>query len=318
MTRAARAAGGQPGDGGRAAAGRDAAGYGDAEDGRATAGRGATPPERAPLPTRVDALPPLPEEFGRVVDAALASLDLELTPGMRAAIEAQARLLVAWNAHVNLTAIDDPGRIALEHVADSLAAVPPLLDLLAARRPPRRPVTLLDVGSGAGYPGLPVAVAIPAAHGALLESVGKKVAFLAAASGAARAALEAAGEDPLPIAPIHGRAEELARLPEQREHWDIVTARAVAPLASLVGLALPFVRPGGVLVAWKRDAGDGALEEEIAAAEAVLWELSIDPPSVERVPVDGLADHRLVLIRKRRSTPDRPRRRPASRHPLLR
>ncbi len=285
-------------------------------DGDAVPGR--TPPRgRVPLPTEVAALPPLPPEFGGVLDSALAALDLELTPGMRGAIEAHARLLVAWSPHVNLTAIHEPGAIAREHVGDALAAVPPLLDLLAARRPPRRPVTLLDVGSGAGYPGLPVAIAIPAARCALLESVGKKVAFLEAASAAARAALEAAGEDPHPIGPLHGRAEELARLPQHRDRWEIVTARAVAPLPSLVELALPFVRPGGILVAWKRDAGDGSLDAEIAAAEGILWELATERPVVERVPVDGLADHRLVIIRKHRSTPDRYPRRPVVRRPLL-
>ena len=95
---------------------------------------------REPLPRDPSLLPPPGEAFTAALDRALVQLALELTPGMCAAIEAQARLLLAWNAHVNLTAIRGEGAIALEHVADSLAAVPVLLDLLANQQARRRPV----------------------------------------------------------------------------------------------------------------------------------------------------------------------------------
>ena len=264
------------------------------------------------------ALAPTGPAFEAVLERALGELALELTPGMRAGIEAQARLLLAWSPVVNLTAIRDPGGIALEHVADSLAVVPALLDRLAARRPPRRPAGLLDLGSGAGYPGLPVALAIPVAHATLVDSVARKAAFLEAVAAAAGHACEAAGEEPPRLRVVRARAEELGRSPDHRDRWEIVTARAVAALPLLVELALPLVRPGGVLVAWKRDGGDGAFAAEIEAALPLLEELGADPgPVVVPVGLAGLLDHRLVLVTKRRATPERWPRTAPGRRPLL-
>ncbi|MGC8634644.1 MAG: 16S rRNA (guanine(527)-N(7))-methyltransferase RsmG [Candidatus Limnocylindrales bacterium] len=223
---------------------------------------------------------------------------------MRAALEGQARLLLAWSPLVNLTAIRDPAKIALEHVGDSLAAVPILLEVLAARRPPRRPVGLLDIGSGAGYPGVPVALAIPAAHALLVDSVSRKAAFLDAVASAGREAFRAHGEEPVPLRVGRMRAEELAGDPGQRDRWEVVTARAVADLPALVALALPLVRPGGRFVAWKRDGGDGSFQAEVDAALPLSEELGADPrPEIARVALSGLEDHRLVIIRKRRPTP---------------
>jgi 16S rRNA (guanine527-N7)-methyltransferase len=275
-------------------------------------------PSREPLPESVATLPVPSPEFGAIVDAALQALDLDLTPGMRSAIEAQARLLAAWTAHVNLTAIRDEAGIAREHVADSLAAVPAILDRLANRRDPHRPPSVLDIGSGAGYPGLPVAVAIPAGRGVLLDSIEKKVRFLAVAARAARAAFEDAGEEPPRLEAIRGRAEELVSWSEHADRWDVVTARAIATLQPLVQLALPFVRPGGILVAWKRDAGDGALGAEIEQAEPLLPSLGGSPDvEVVRVPVAGLEDHRLVIVAKVGSTPHRFSGRTGARRRLL-
>ena len=265
---------------------------------------------RVPLPTDARDLPAIPTVFHDVLDAALAGIGLDLTPGMREAIDAHARLLLAWAPVVNLTAIRDPEGIALEHVVDSLAAVPPLLDRLASRRPPRRPVGLLDLGSGAGYPGLPVALAIPVARVALVDSVARKAAFLEAAVASAARGVRAHGEEPVPGQVLAVRAEELGRMPEHRGRWEIVTARAVAALPWLLELALPLVRPGGFVVAWKRDAGDGAFDAELASAMPLLEALGADPdPIIEGITVDGLRDHRLVFVGKRRATPDRwPRR----------
>ena len=264
------------------------------------------------------ALAPTGPAFEAVLERALDALALDLTPGMRAGIEAQARLLLAWSPFVNVTAIRDPEGIALEHVADSLAAVPLLLDRLAARRPPRRLVGLLDLGSGAGYPGLPVALAIPVARVALVDSVARKAAFLEAVATAAGLACEMRGEEPPRVRVVRARAEELGRSPDHRGRWEIVTARAVASLPLLVELALPLLRPGGTFVAWKRDGGDGAFTAEIEAASPLLEELGADPtPVVEPVALAGLMDHRLVFVVKRRATPERwPRTAPGRRRLL--
>ena len=261
---------------------------------------------REPLPRDASLLPPAGEAFDAALDGALVQLALQLTPGMRAAIDAQARLLVAWNAHVNLTAIRGAGAIALEHVADSLSAVPLLLDLLADRGARRRAVRLLDLGSGAGYPGIPVAVAVPVAAAALVDSVAKKTAFLDVAAAAAGHAIRAAGEEPPALRAVRSRAEDLGRDPAHRGRWDVVTGRAVAPMPALVELGLPLLRRGGVLVAWKRDPGDGSLEAEMDEARTLLLPLGASPAvGVEHVLLAGLEDHRLVVVTKHATTPSR-------------
>lgn len=286
--------------------------------GGGAAGHPARGAERAPLPVDAVVLPAPGAAYDAALGRALTELDLDLTPGMRAAIEAQVRLLLAWSPVVNLTAIREPEAIALEHVADSLAAVPVLLDHLASRDRRRGPVGILDLGSGAGYPGLPVAFALPAGVAQLVDSVGKKAAFLQAAGDAAMAAMMACGEEPPRIRAVTGRAEELLGEPGQRNRWDVVTARAVSPLPRLVELAVPFVRPGGVFVAWKRDAGDGALAAEIEAARPLLPMAGAHPElEIVRVALSGLEDHRLLLVTKRRSTPTGWPRRAGARRPLL-
>ncbi|MBA3851914.1 MAG: class I SAM-dependent methyltransferase, partial [Chloroflexi bacterium] len=124
--------------------------------------------DRPLLPTDHRTLPSLDPIFGTILDAGLVDLGLVLPSGVRAAVEAQARLLLAWNDSVNLSAHGTPERIAREHVTDSLTAWP-LLGGIAS---------LLDLGSGAGYPGLPLAVALPVPRVALVDSIGKKVRFL--------------------------------------------------------------------------------------------------------------------------------------------
>src|SRR6185436_19255280 len=115
---------------------------------RGTHGQGGVPLERRrePLPTRVQDTPPLPSTYHKALDDGLASLGLDLTPDARGVVDGHARLLLAWTAAINLTAIREPRAVALGHVVDSLTSVP----VITARRPRR----LLDLGSGGGYPGI--------------------------------------------------------------------------------------------------------------------------------------------------------------------
>lgn len=257
--------------------------------------------DRPQLPTDHRTLPPLDPIFGATLDAGLVDLGLELPPPVRAALEAQARLLLAWNDSVNLSAHRTPERMAREHVTDSLTAWPLL----------RATASLLDLGSGAGYPGLPLALVLPVPRVALVDSIGKKVRFLDAAAEAALQELRAAGQRdshpwdrPVPdIAALSARAEDLARDGAHREAWEVVTARAVAPMAELVELCLPLLRRGGRLVAWKRDDGAGSLERELAAARSIGQLCGGASPSIHRVTARGLEDHRLVVIAKQRATP---------------
>ena len=203
-------------------------------------------------------------------------MGLRLEPEARAAIDGHARLLLAWTAAINLTAIRDPQGVARLHVLDSLAAVP----LLA----PRGTTGLLDLGSGGGYPGLPLAAVLRPGRTLLVDSIAKKVGFLRAVTEATGLAGQVAAEAV--------RAETLARDRRDREAWPIVTVRAVASLAELVEIALPLVSPGGILVAWKRE----PLEDELAAAAPALSALRAGPLTVHRAAIPGLEAHRLVVV----------------------
>jgi 16S rRNA (guanine527-N7)-methyltransferase len=273
-------------------------------------------PNRSPLPRDPVALAPS-SGIWPIVDDGLAALEVELSTGMRAALESQLRLMLAWNEHVNLTALRTAEQVARGHVLDSLSAVPLVRRLFAQqRRPASGGARLLDLGSGAGYPGLPLAVALPAGECALVDSVGKKAAFLEVAASAAGTALREHAEAAPAFAALGKRAEQLAADPAQRGAWDIVTARAVGPLAEVVELGLPLLRVGGHVVAWKREPHSEGLREEINACRRLLQAAGGEHPFVaapDREGRAGLADHRLVVVRKLRPTPERFPRSPAER-----
>jgi 16S rRNA (guanine527-N7)-methyltransferase len=178
-------------------------------------------------------------------------------------------------------------------VVDSLSAVGLLHERAADR--------FLDLGSGGGYPGLPLAAVLPASRALLLEPVAKKANFLSvaiAATGLA-ATVEAAAV----------RAEALATDGRHRGRWPAVTARAVGSLADLVELAFPLLAPGGCLVAWKR----GDLEAELAAADRAIAALGGGTLEVRPVEVAGLDRHVLVVATARRRVPPGFPRDPATR-----
>ncbi len=173
---------------------------------------------------------------------------VSLTGEMLDRFDAYAALLAEWNQRMNLTAITDPAEIARKHFVDSLTLLPLL---------PQEPFRLIDVGTGAGFPGLALAIACPRMELTLLDSLNKRLTFLQAVCG----------ELGLRAALIHARAEDGGRRPELRERFDVATARAVAALPVLCEYCLPFVRPGGVF--WAMKGPDGA-EEAKAAGKAVL------------------------------------------------
>ena len=230
---------------------------------------------REPLPTRVDATIPLPSAYVDALEAGLGALSLTLEPAARAAIDGHARLLLAWTQAINLTAIRDPAAVAIAHVIDSLSG----LTVLRERGVDR----FIDLGSGGGYPGLPLAAALPAVRALLLEPVGKKARFLATVA-------EATGlSGTVEAAPV--RAEALAADRRHRGRWPAVTARAVASLADLIELSFPLLTRDGVLVAWKR----GDLGAELAAAQRAIHALGGGTLEVRPVAVPGLLDHCLVV-----------------------
>ena len=173
-----------------------------------------------------------------------AGFSVEVTPELAERLDVYARLLVEWNEKINLTAITDPVGITVKHFADSLAAAPLL---------PAGAFTLIDVGTGAGFPGVPLALLRPDCRLTLLDSLNKRLVFLEALCGALG----------LNARRVHARAEEGGRNPALREQFDVATARAVAALCEY---CLPFVKVGGRFIALK--GRDGA-QEAAAAAHAM-------------------------------------------------
>ena len=241
-------------------------------------------PARDPLPTRLEGLPPLPEGYHDTLRAGLSAIPgANLSDAQLEALDDHVRLLLAWNEAINLSGIRDPAAIALEHVLDSLTALPILR---------RAAVTeLLDLGSGAGYPGLPLAIMLPTSRVLLVESIGKKARFLAVVA-------EALGlSDRVRVAAT--RAETLAADPHYRGRWPAVVARAVSDLTELAELSLPLLEIGGALVAWKK----ATLVEELDLAEGALPSLGGRLVTREPVMVPGLEDHILLVIEKVAHTP---------------
>jgi 16S rRNA (guanine527-N7)-methyltransferase len=202
--------------------------------------------------------------------------------------------LLAADEHAPTT-VRAPEQAVYTHVADSLVALE-LPDVRAAS-------TIADLGAGAGFPGLPLAVALPLARVALVESVARKCAFI-------RAAADAAGLTNVEV--VVGRAESWS---DGIGTCELVTARALAPLAVLAEYAAPLLREGGVLVAWKGRRDEQEERDAAAAADA----LGLAVEEIRPVhPYPG-ADHRhLHVLRKVAPTPDRFPRRPgmARKHPL--
>jgi 16S rRNA (guanine527-N7)-methyltransferase len=261
-----------------------------------------SPLPRRPLPQSADGLPPLDDVFWKTVDEGLARLGLILSAAARAALDSHVRLLLAWNAEINLTALRNAEQIARGHVLDSLLAV----DTLRPLADRGEGLSILDLGSGGGFPGLPLAIVLPARRAALVDSVGKKARFLAAAAEAVTESLRGAGEEPPEITALAERAEDLADDPDHREHWDLVVARAVGSVAEVAELGLPLVRRAGHVIAWKLDARDGALHDEVDAAARVIQAAGGKHPRIRRLEaadVLGLAGHCLVDIEKIRPAP---------------
>lgn len=255
------------------------------------------------LPRAAAGLPEPEPSFWQTIDEGLGRIPLTLTPAARAAIDAHMRLLCAWNAHINLTALRSPEQMARGHVLDALICVPALRDLAPAAGPAP---SVCELGSGGGFPGLPLAFTLPAGRAVLVDSIAKKADFLGHAIRAARTAAEAAGGKPPAVAARAGRAEVMADEPDQREAWDLVVARAVGSVAEVAELGLPLARHGGHVVVLKRDAGDGALDDEIARAAPIAEAAGGARPRIVRLAAAegvGLVGHCLVVIDKRRTTP---------------
>ena len=220
---------------------------------------------------------------GELFQKGLARLGAEASSGQMKQFADYSALLKEWNEKMNLTAITDDDGIAVKHFLDSV------LPLYRLEFP--KGAAMADVGTGAGFPGLPLKIMRPDLQVTLIDSLQKRIRFLETVCGA----LELDG-----VQCIHGRAEELGKAPELREHFDLVVSRAVANLKVLCEYCLPFVKTGGMFVALKAE----NLEEELAAARPMIGTLGGKLVSAEEVPLpESDILRKLVVIRKEKPTP---------------
>ncbi|MGE5073245.1 MAG: 16S rRNA (guanine(527)-N(7))-methyltransferase RsmG [Anaerolineae bacterium] len=215
---------------------------------------------------------------------------LTLTPRQIASLATYERELLDWNSRFNLTAIRDAESVRTKHFLDSFSCV-----LAWGAAPPRR---LIDVGTGAGFPGLPLKILYPAMHLTLVESVGKKAMFcqhmvrLLALDG---------------VEVIQERAEVVGCMPAHREQHDWAVARAVAQMNVLAEFLLPLVRVGGSMLALKGESGPA----EAQAAEPAIHLLGGKLRQVIQVNLPGVVDDRfLMLVNKVAATPPKYPRKP--------
>ena len=209
--------------------------------------------------------------------AGLPELGLQLSEETARTLCAFGEAVVKQNEVMNLTAITAPDQVAKLHLLDSLSILK-TADLRQKR--------VIDVGCGAGFPGVPVKIACPDAQVTLLDSLGKRMAWL-------ETILPQLGVD---AECVTARAEEFAA--KRREQYDFATSRAVARLNILLEITAPFVKVGGAVLAMK----GAAAREELAEAKNAIAKLGLKLETVAEHPIDGTA-HSVIVLRKVKPTP---------------
>lgn len=194
-------------------------------------------------------------------------------------------LLIEWNEKINLTAITDEKEAALKHFVDSVKAIDCNLFFEGAK--------IIDVGTGAGFPGLPLKIFRPDLNVTLMDSLNKRINFL----NEVISSLNLSG-----VEAIHSRAEEMGRDKKHREKYDICVSRAVANLASLTELCMPFVKKGGYFISLKGPKAKEELEDAKKAIELLGGEFV----EIKNYAIDETdLDHNLVIIKKIKETEKR-------------
>lgn len=213
----------------------------------------------------------------------LKEWNLSVTDEMCSQFETYYKLLAEWNKVMNLTGITEKSEVYEKHFLDSLA-IAKVTDLKQAE-------SLIDVGTGAGFPGIPLKIVFPHLKVTLLDSLNKRVKFL-------NAVIEALHLEN--VETLHGRAEDYARKLEYREQYDFCVSRAVANLATLSEYCLPYVKVGGMFIPYK----SGEIEEELEKSGKSVRILGGNVDNFEKFLLPGSDIGRsLIMIRKTGKTP---------------
>ena len=220
---------------------------------------------------------PVGEPMLNTLKNGLPALGLNLTEETCRQLCAFGQAVVEQNKVMNLTAITEPDQVAKLHLLDSISLLS-LMDLSGRK--------LIDVGCGAGFPGVPVKIACPGVQLTLLDSLGKRMNWLATVLPALGVEAEC----------VTARAEEAVM--DRRETYDVATSRAVARLNVLLELTAPYVKVGGYVLAMK----GAAAEEELAEAKGAIAKLGLKLEKVHTFPVDDTA-HNVIVLRKVSPTP---------------
>ncbi|WP_425059444.1 Ribosomal RNA small subunit methyltransferase G [Sporomusa carbonis] len=232
------------------------------------------------------------DNFSHQLTKAANDYGLELSDAQITAMDIYYRLLIEWNEKINLTAITQPDEVAIKHMIDSLSCYRDDVFIPGA--------SVVDVGTGAGFPGIPLKVYRPDLKLTLIDSLNKRLVFL-------REVTDKLGLTGVEI--VHARAEEAGKNKQYREQYHVAVSRAVARLNILCELCLPFVKTGGWFVALK----GAQYEEEVAEAARAITILGGKVAHIIPVNLPGLVDKRAVIyIKKIASTPPNYPRRPGT------
>lgn len=209
--------------------------------------------------------------------------DIELTDLQIEQFEKYYELLIDWNSKINLTAITEKNEVWKKHFEDSISIVK-AIDINSVE-------SIIDVGTGAGFPGIPIKIMFPHIKLTLLDSLNKRINFL-------NLVIDELGLTD--VNTIHGRAEDFGKDSNYREKYDVCVSRAVANLATLSELCIPFVKVNGCFVSYKAEKAD---EELLMANKAINILSSGSVKTVELVLSESEYNRKLIIINKKKNTP---------------